>query len=175
MAISVFWRSRSWSSREIISVRKPLLFHFLFLSLFLFRKNIISLIDARLLDWLTDGFSFFFPSNSLVGSITRRPPRHSPLSSRISVDTRLHTLLDLRFNKPFFQRGDFPNVVFNGSTLAPLKNPWENGTFATPFDQGGAFYQFSFSVRWLDSMYRILPHHERRSRRNERLVRWRTR
>ncbi|KAG6830499.1 hypothetical protein H0H87_007856, partial [Tephrocybe sp. NHM501043] len=54
---------------------------------------------------------------------------------RISVDTRLHTLLDMRFNKPFFQRGEFPEVVFNGSSLVALQNPWINGTNATPFDQ----------------------------------------
>ncbi|KAG5644402.1 hypothetical protein DXG03_008569 [Asterophora parasitica] len=54
---------------------------------------------------------------------------------RIYVDTRLHTLLDLRFNKPFFQRGEFPQVVFNGSDLVALQNPWINGTNATPFDQ----------------------------------------
>ncbi|KAF9014300.1 concanavalin A-like lectin/glucanase domain-containing protein [Cyathus striatus] len=54
---------------------------------------------------------------------------------RISVDSRLHTLLDFRFNKPFFDRGDFPEIVFNGSSLAPLQNPWANGTNATPFDQ----------------------------------------
>lgn len=55
---------------------------------------------------------------------------------RIYVDTRLHTLLDMRFNKPFFQRGEFPPVVFNGSDLVALQNPWINGTDATPFDQG---------------------------------------
>lgn len=54
---------------------------------------------------------------------------------RIYVDTRLHTLLDLSFNQPFFQRGDFPQTIFNGSGLAPLVNPWINGTDATPFDQ----------------------------------------
>jgi len=59
----------------------------------------------------------------------------TPEFIRISVDTRLHTLLDLRFNKPFFKRGDFPQVVFNGSSLEALQNPWINGTNATPFDQ----------------------------------------
>ncbi|KAG6826845.1 hypothetical protein H0H92_014177 [Tricholoma furcatifolium] len=54
---------------------------------------------------------------------------------RISVDTRLHTLLDMKFNEPFFQRGDFPQVIFNGSSLVALQNPWINGTNATPFDQ----------------------------------------
>jgi len=60
--------------------------------------------------------------------------------SRIYVDTRLHTLLDMRFNRPFFDRGDFPDVVFNGSSLVPLSNPWINGTNATPFDQGECLY-----------------------------------
>jgi len=54
---------------------------------------------------------------------------------RIYVDTRLHTLLDMRFNKPFFDRGEFPSVVYNGSSLSALQNPWINGTNATPFDQ----------------------------------------
>ncbi|KAF8236768.1 concanavalin A-like lectin/glucanase [Tricholoma matsutake] len=54
---------------------------------------------------------------------------------RIYVDTRLHTLLDMRFNQPFFKRGQFPSVVYNGSSLVALQNPWINGTNATPFDQ----------------------------------------
>ncbi|KAJ2921718.1 hypothetical protein H1R20_g15380, partial [Candolleomyces eurysporus] len=54
---------------------------------------------------------------------------------RIYVDSRLHTLLDLRFNKPFFDRGEFPPAINNGSGLAQLTNPWANGTNATPFDQ----------------------------------------
>jgi len=54
---------------------------------------------------------------------------------RIYVDTRLHTLLEFRFNQPFFQRGDFPQIIFNGSGLAPLPNPWINGSYSTPFDQ----------------------------------------
>jgi len=54
---------------------------------------------------------------------------------RIYVDTRLHTLLDFRFNQPFFKRGDFPQIIFNGSGLAPLPNPWINGSYSTPFDQ----------------------------------------
>ncbi|KAG5722255.1 Beta-1,3-glucan-binding protein [Termitomyces sp. T112] len=54
---------------------------------------------------------------------------------RISVDTRLHTLLDMPFKEPFFKLGDFPQVIFNGSSLVALQNPWINGTNATPFDQ----------------------------------------
>ena len=51
------------------------------------------------------------------------------------VDTRLHHMLDLRLNVPFFERGDFPAVVQNGSQSIVLKNPWANGTKAAPFDQ----------------------------------------
>ncbi|PFH53645.1 glycoside hydrolase family 16 protein [Amanita thiersii Skay4041] len=54
---------------------------------------------------------------------------------RIYVDTRLHHLLDLRFNVPFWERGDFPPVVQNGSEAVILTNPWVNGTTAAPFDQ----------------------------------------
>ena len=55
---------------------------------------------------------------------------------RVYVDTRLHTLLDIPFNKPFFARGQFPSVISNGTGLVALPNPWVNGTKATPFDQG---------------------------------------
>jgi beta-glucanase (GH16 family) len=54
---------------------------------------------------------------------------------RVFVDTRLHTLLDMPFKMPFFQRGGFPSVISNGTGLQPLQNPWINGTNATPFDQ----------------------------------------
>ncbi|KAM6500153.1 ectomycorrhiza-upregulated GH16 glucan endo-1,3-beta-glucosidase precursor [Amanita muscaria] len=54
---------------------------------------------------------------------------------RIYVDSRLHTLLDLSFDQSFFQRGDYPGVIINGSNIEPLQNPWSNGTKSTPFDQ----------------------------------------
>jgi hypothetical protein len=57
---------------------------------------------------------------------------------RISVDTRLHHMIDLKFNQDFFKRGDFPGVVQNGSEAVILQNPWVNGTKAAPFDQ--SFY-----------------------------------
>ncbi|KAF8656014.1 hypothetical protein AX16_002802 [Volvariella volvacea WC 439] len=59
----------------------------------------------------------------------------TPNFIRIYVDTRLHTLLDIKFDRPFFERGEFPEIVYNGTTLGPLPNPWANGTNATPFDQ----------------------------------------
>lgn len=56
-------------------------------------------------------------------------------SRRIYVDSRLHTLLDLRFDRPFFSRADWPPTYFDGKTQQPLTNPWANGTNASPFDQ----------------------------------------
>ena len=57
------------------------------------------------------------------------------MKRRIYVDTRLHHMLDLTMNIPFFQRGDFPGVVQNGSEAIILADPWTNGTKAAPFDQ----------------------------------------
>ncbi|KAG0701464.1 glycoside hydrolase family 16 protein [Suillus ampliporus] len=54
---------------------------------------------------------------------------------RIYVDSRLHYMLQLSFNEPFFTRGDFPSVVQNGTQPIVLQNPWINGTNASPFDQ----------------------------------------
>ncbi|KAH8830091.1 concanavalin A-like lectin/glucanase domain-containing protein [Flagelloscypha sp. PMI_526] len=54
---------------------------------------------------------------------------------RIYVDTRLHHLLDLRFSKSFWTRGEFPDTIHNDSQVIALQNPWANGTTAAPFDQ----------------------------------------
>ncbi|KAJ7183584.1 glycoside hydrolase family 16 protein [Mycena filopes] len=63
---------------------------------------------------------------------------------RISVDTRLHTLLDLKFDQPFWTRGDFPQTVVDKDTgrVEPLVDPWVNasttgvnGGRTAPFDQ----------------------------------------
>ena len=59
---------------------------------------------------------------------------------RIYVDSRLHHMLDLTMNIPFFQRGDFPGVVQNGSEAIILADPWSNGTKAAPFDQRKFFF-----------------------------------
>lgn len=55
--------------------------------------------------------------------------------SRMYVDTRLHAMWSMKFNEPFWNRGDFPAVVQNGTEMVILDNPWINGTAATPFDQ----------------------------------------
>ena len=62
----------------------------------------------------------------------------SPKFIRIYVDSRLHHMLEVSFNKPFFDRGDFPPYVANGSVTIQTPNPWLNGTTAAPFDQ--SFY-----------------------------------
>ncbi|KAJ3902499.1 GH16 beta-1,3-glucan recognition protein [Lentinula edodes] len=54
---------------------------------------------------------------------------------RIYVDSRLHHMLELNINEAFWDRGDFPAVVQNGSEVVALENPWVNGTNAAPFDQ----------------------------------------
>jgi hypothetical protein len=60
--------------------------------------------------------------------------------SRIYVDSRLHHMIDMRFNEPFWKRGEFPTVIQNGSNSAVLQDPWTNSpnktvTNAAPFDQ----------------------------------------
>ncbi|KAG6812811.1 hypothetical protein H0H92_000269 [Tricholoma furcatifolium] len=58
---------------------------------------------------------------------------------RIYVDTRLHYMMPvLSLKESFWQRGDFPSVVQNGSESIVLNNPWVNGSTAAPFDQ--SFY-----------------------------------
>ena len=51
------------------------------------------------------------------------------------VDTRLHLVVDLRFNQPFFERGNFPQVITNGTEQVVLQNPWVNRPNSAPFDQ----------------------------------------
>ncbi|KAI8969530.1 concanavalin A-like lectin/glucanase domain-containing protein [Trametes punicea] len=60
----------------------------------------------------------------------------SPEFVRIYVDSRLTYMLTLKFNEPFFKRGDFPAVVANGTDFVQLQDPWAGGTRnVAPFDQ----------------------------------------
>ena len=54
---------------------------------------------------------------------------------RASVDNRINAMMDIGFNEPFFDRGDFPPTVFNGSTEIPVPNPWGLSNNTAPFDQ----------------------------------------
>ena len=44
-------------------------------------------------------------------------------------------MLDLRFNEPFFNRGQFPPTIQNDSQIVALPNPWLNRPNSAPFDQ----------------------------------------
>lgn len=57
-------------------------------------------------------------------------------ASRIYVDSRITAMFEMNFKKSFFDLGDFPSTVFNGSQEISLTNPWADGTNAAPFDQG---------------------------------------
>ncbi|KAL0953508.1 hypothetical protein HGRIS_004734 [Hohenbuehelia grisea] len=53
----------------------------------------------------------------------------------VYVDTRIIRTLDLRFDHSFFDRGEFPKTILNGTEEIVLKNPWEGRSNAAPFDQ----------------------------------------
>jgi len=44
-------------------------------------------------------------------------------------------LIDLRFNVPFWERGNFPATISNGSQQVALQNPWQGRPNSAPFDQ----------------------------------------
>ncbi|KIK58092.1 glycoside hydrolase family 16 protein [Collybiopsis luxurians FD-317 M1] len=67
---------------------------------------------------------------------------------RIYVDTRLHTLLEYQFNEPFFEKGDYPDTIVNGTNgqVQTLQDPWVDpatgqpkesakNRWSAPFDQ----------------------------------------
>lgn len=57
------------------------------------------------------------------------------ICSRTYVDSRLHGMLSLRFNEPFFKRGQFPEIIQNGTSIIALENPWVGRGNSAPFDQ----------------------------------------
>ncbi|CDO70155.1 Glycoside Hydrolase Family 16 protein [Trametes cinnabarina] len=60
----------------------------------------------------------------------------TPEFIRIYVDSRLMYMTLVKFDEPFFKRGEFPAVVANGSQYIQLEDPWANGTpNVAPFDQ----------------------------------------
>ena len=44
-------------------------------------------------------------------------------------------MLALNIKESFWDRGDYPQVVNNGSDYIVLTDPWVNGTMAAPFDK----------------------------------------
>ncbi|KZV97547.1 concanavalin A-like lectin/glucanase [Exidia glandulosa HHB12029] len=53
----------------------------------------------------------------------------------IYLDTRTVRIFNLKFNKPFWDRGDFPPVFNNGTHDEVLPNPWQGAGNIAPFDQ----------------------------------------
>ncbi|KIJ43534.1 glycoside hydrolase family 16 protein [Sphaerobolus stellatus SS14] len=84
--------------------------------------------------WRTFGF-WFDRRKSFANDFHIYTMEWSPEFIRMSVDNRLHKMLELRFNEPFFTRGDFPAVIENGTDSITLPNPWASGSDSTPFDQ----------------------------------------
>ncbi|KAJ7244296.1 hypothetical protein C8J57DRAFT_1083101, partial [Mycena rebaudengoi] len=72
------------------------------------------------------------------------------------VDSRLHHMMELKSNKPFWDRGDFSNVVQNRTESIIPENPWVNGTKAAPFDQLVWFSLLGLS--FLDNYYNYHVH-----------------
>lgn len=77
------------------------------------------------------------------------------------IDTRLLQVMYATFNKPLWDKGNFPIVDSNGTALT---NPWAGGGFNTPFDQdfylilnvavggtNGWFQDGKSGKPWLDS------------------------
>jgi len=61
--------------------------------------------------------------------------RLSYYASYVYIDNRIQLALDLRFDRPFFDRGDFPQVITNGTEQIVLQNPWKYRPNSAPFDQ----------------------------------------
>lgn len=51
------------------------------------------------------------------------------------MDSRLQYMLQLKFDIPFFERGDFPVSVSNESQQIILPDPWAGAGNSAPFDQ----------------------------------------
>ena len=87
------------------------------------------------------------------------------IASRVSVDTKLKHSLDLRFNTPFFDRGNFPDEVKNGTGTIPLTNPWTDRGNSAPFDQrkiASLTWPLGTMAKMKFSFDRLLSYHERR-------------
>jgi len=51
------------------------------------------------------------------------------------VDNRLDRMIDVRITQSFWDRGNFPPTVQNGTETILLENPWASGDISAPFDQ----------------------------------------
>jgi hypothetical protein len=80
-------------------------------------------------------------------------------------------MLALTIKESFWDRGDYPQVVNNGSDYIVLSDPWVNGTIAAPFDKRTYFFLVALS-RWKLTRHRdsLLFDSQCRCWWNERLV-----
>lgn len=64
-------------------------------------------------------------------------------------------MLMLKIDRSFWNFGNFPPVVQNGSEAVVLTNPWVNGTKAAPFDQRKLSHEWSILTLYslLKSLY----------------------
>jgi hypothetical protein len=52
------------------------------------------------------------------------------------INNRAYSVLDLRFDQSFWNRGRFPTYYVNGTQTLPLSNPWYSSSNQNaPFDQ----------------------------------------
>lgn len=54
-------------------------------------------------------------------------------------------MLVLTIRESFWDRGDFPEVINNGSDYIALNNVWVNGTQAAPFDKRTWLFFFGWT------------------------------
>jgi len=73
----------------------------------------------------------FSPRSLIPENTIHKKTKHS----RVYVDNRLQHMLNLRFDLPFFQRGEFPASVSNASQEIIVPNPWTGRGNSAPFDQ----------------------------------------
>ncbi|EJD03316.1 concanavalin A-like lectin/glucanase [Fomitiporia mediterranea MF3/22] len=54
---------------------------------------------------------------------------------RSYVDTPLHPMFNIRFDKPFFDRVDFPKTALNNTEEIVIRDPWAHRGNSAPFDR----------------------------------------
>jgi hypothetical protein len=76
---------------------------------------------------------FVFSPRALTPNTISKKKKN--IDSRIYVDSRLQHMVNLRFDVPFFERGNFPTSVSNASQQIVVPNPWSGRGNSAPFDQ----------------------------------------
>ena len=77
------------------------------------------------------------------------------------MDSRLRRTLDLRFNVPFFARGDFPAQIMNNTESVPLPDPWAGRGNSAPFDRRAWSRPGGRPLLTMERHCSLFPDHER--------------